>query len=102
MMDMRNTEIPTLVLTLLHFKLHDLENTGKDAVRCVQKKLLLLIATVERSIEEDPNVSIRHRAQVLDPYPSTLWKILRKDLDLRAYKIQLVQEIEVKRSSSKA
>ncbi|GFU39891.1 DUF4817 domain-containing protein [Trichonephila clavipes] len=54
------------------------------------------IATVERSIEEDPNVSIRHRSQELYPYPSTLWKILRKDLGLRAYKIQLVQEIEVK------
>ncbi|GFU34329.1 DUF4817 domain-containing protein [Trichonephila clavipes] len=50
------------------------------------------IATVERSIEEDPNVSIRHRAQ--DLCPSTLWKILRKDLGLRAYKIQLVQELK--------
>ncbi|GFY03708.1 DUF4817 domain-containing protein [Trichonephila clavipes] len=38
------------------------------------------IATVERSIEEDPNESIRHRAQELDLCPSTLWKILRKDL----------------------
>ncbi|GFU89724.1 uncharacterized protein TNCV_1058121 [Trichonephila clavipes] len=38
------------------------------------------IATVERSIEEDPNESIHHRAQELDLCPSTLWKILRKDL----------------------
>ncbi|GFX94714.1 DUF4817 domain-containing protein [Trichonephila clavipes] len=52
------------------------------------------IATVERSIEEDPNESIRHRAQELDLCPSTLWKILRKDLGLRAYKIQLVQELD--------
>ncbi|GFV51711.1 DUF4817 domain-containing protein [Trichonephila clavipes] len=52
------------------------------------------IATVERSIEEDPNESIRHRAQELDLCPSTLWKILRKDLGLRAYKIQLVQELK--------
>ncbi|GFY32327.1 DUF4817 domain-containing protein [Trichonephila clavipes] len=52
------------------------------------------IATVERSIEEDPNESIRHRAQELDLCPSTLWKILRKDLSLRAYKIQLVQEFK--------
>ncbi|GFS49726.1 DUF4817 domain-containing protein [Trichonephila clavipes] len=35
------------------------------------------IATVERSIEEDPNESIRHRAQELDLCPSTIWKILR-------------------------
>ena len=50
------------------------------------------IATVERSIAEDPNESIRHRAQELDLCPSTVWKILRKDLGMRAYKIQLVQE----------
>ncbi|GFU24028.1 DUF4817 domain-containing protein [Trichonephila clavipes] len=52
------------------------------------------IATVERSIEEDPNEFIRHRAQELDLCPSTLWKILWKDLGLRAYKIQLVQELK--------
>ncbi|GFX38541.1 DUF4817 domain-containing protein [Trichonephila clavipes] len=52
------------------------------------------IATVERSIDEDPNESIRHRAQELDLCPSTLWKILRKDLGLRAYKIQLVEELK--------
>ncbi|GFX22960.1 transposable element Tc3 transposase [Trichonephila clavipes] len=52
------------------------------------------IATVERSIEEHPNESIRHRAQKLDLCLSTLWKIFRKDLGLRAYKIQLVQELK--------
>ncbi|XP_016968744.1 uncharacterized protein LOC127012206 isoform X2 [Drosophila biarmipes] len=52
------------------------------------------IATVERSIEEDPNESILHLAQELDLCPFTLWKILRKDLGLRAYKIQLVQELK--------
>ncbi|GFX56848.1 DUF4817 domain-containing protein [Trichonephila clavipes] len=45
-------------------------------------------------IEEDPNESIRHRAQELDKCPSILWKILRKDLGLRAYQIQLVQELK--------
>lgn len=38
------------------------------------------IATVERSIEEDSNESIHHRAQELDLCPSILWKILRKIL----------------------
>ncbi|GFW46202.1 transposable element Tc3 transposase [Trichonephila clavipes] len=54
------------------------------------------IATVERSIEEDPNESIRRRAQDLDLCPSTLWKILRKGSEnsTRA-------RIEAKRSSSK-
>ncbi|XP_023021061.2 uncharacterized protein [Leptinotarsa decemlineata] len=52
------------------------------------------LAAVQRSIEEDPKESIRHRAQELDLCPSTLWKILRKNLGLRAYKIQLVQELK--------
>lgn len=53
-----------------------------------------VIAAVEQSVEEDPNESIRRRAQQLVLSPSTLWKILRKDLGLRAYKIQLVQELK--------
>ncbi|GFU81453.1 transposable element Tc3 transposase, partial [Trichonephila clavipes] len=60
------------------------------------------IATVERSIEEDPNESIHHRAQELDLRPSTLWKTLRKDLGLRAYKNPTRARIEAKPSSSKA
>lgn len=44
------------------------------------------ITTVELSIEVDPNESNRHRAQLilLILCPSTLWNILRKNLDLRA------------------
>lgn len=53
-----------------------------------------VVAAVERSVEEDPNESIRRRAQQLDLCPSTLWKILRKDLGLHAYKIQLLQELK--------
>ena len=51
-------------------------------------------AAVERSVEKEPNESIRHRAQQLELCSSTLWKILRKDLGLRAYKIQLVQQLK--------
>ncbi|GFU89771.1 DUF4817 domain-containing protein [Trichonephila clavipes] len=36
----------------------------------------------------------QRRRTELDLCPSTLWKILRKDLGLRAYKIQLVQELK--------
>lgn len=38
------------------------------------------IAAVSASVQEDPEVSIRHRAQQLGLCPSTTWKILRKDL----------------------
>lgn len=51
------------------------------------------IAAVERSVEEDPNESTGHLAQLLELYPYILWKFLRKDLDLRACKIQLVKEL---------
>ncbi|KAK5644329.1 hypothetical protein RI129_005629 [Pyrocoelia pectoralis] len=53
-----------------------------------------VVAAIERSAEEDPNVSIRHRAQQLELCPFTTWKILRKDLGLRAYKMQLVQKLK--------
>ncbi|CAK1602462.1 unnamed protein product [Parnassius mnemosyne] len=52
------------------------------------------IAGVARSVEEDAEMSIRRRSQLVGLCPSTTWKILRKDLGLRAYKIQLVQELK--------
>lgn len=52
------------------------------------------IAAVEASVEGDRNLSIRRRAQEIGLCPSTVWKILRKDLGLKAYKIQLVQELK--------
>lgn len=52
------------------------------------------IAVVEASVEENDNLSIRRRAQQIGLCPSTLWKILRKDLGLVPYKIQLVQELK--------
>lgn len=45
------------------------------------------------SIKEDPNESIRHSAQQSELCLPTLCKILLKDLSLRAYKFQLVQEL---------
>ena len=52
------------------------------------------IAAVQESVEEDANVSVRHRAQQLHLCRSTLWTILQKDLGLHPYKIQLVQELK--------
>jgi len=69
-----------------------LDSTHHPRRRTVRTKET--IAAVERSTKEDQNESIRHRAQELDLCPATLWKILRKDLGLRAYKIQLVQELK--------
>ena len=50
------------------------------------------IAAVATSVDEDREMSIRRRSKQLRLFASTTWKILRKGLDLTAYKIQLVQK----------
>lgn len=52
------------------------------------------IAAVSASVDEDPNLSIPRRAQQLNLSQTTTWRILRKDLGLHPYKIQLVQELK--------
>lgn len=52
------------------------------------------IGAVAESVHEDRELSIRRRSQQLGLSYSTTWRILRKDLSLKAYKIQLVQELK--------
>lgn len=52
------------------------------------------IDAVRQSVAENPNTSIRHRAQELSIPATTLHRILTKDLSLHAYKIQLTQELK--------
>jgi len=69
----------------------------EDAITPVRRRNVRTednIAAVNESVEEDPNLSIRRRSQELGLCPSTTWKILRKDLGLHPYKIQLVQELK--------
>ena len=49
------------------------------------------IEKLEASFEEDPAMSNRKRAQAVDINPTPVWSIARKDLKLKAYKIQDVQ-----------
>lgn len=53
-----------------------------------------VVAAVSGSVADDPNLSIRRRAQEVGLCVGTLWNVLRKDLGLKAYKIQLVQELK--------
>lgn len=46
------------------------------------------------SVRENPSLSIRKRGQELNIKKSSLQVILKKDLHLTAYKIQLVQELK--------
>lgn len=52
------------------------------------------IAAVSRGVEDDPKTSIRHHSQELNIKRSTLFNILYCDLHLKAYKIQLTQELK--------
>ncbi|XP_073832543.1 uncharacterized protein [Musca autumnalis] len=52
------------------------------------------IASVSESVAEDREMSIRRGSQQLGLCYSTTWKILRKDLGVKPYKIQLVQELK--------
>ena len=51
------------------------------------------IAAVREDVAESPNTSIRRRAQQLQLSATTLHRILKKDLSLHAYKIQLSKNL---------
>lgn len=53
------------------------------------------IAAVRDSVHENPRQSIPRRAQELGLSQTTTWRILRRDLGLHPYKIQLTQELKV-------
>lgn len=52
------------------------------------------IASVREDVTEHPNTSLRRRAQHLNLRKTTLYRILKNDLSLYPYKIQLTQEIK--------
>ena len=51
------------------------------------------VAAVPASVNGNHQLSIRRRSQQLGLCYSTTWKILRKDLGGKPFKIQLVQEL---------
>ena len=53
-----------------------------------------IIAAVSASIQNEPNQSIPRRSQELGIAQTTLWRIMRKDLGLHAFKIKLAQELK--------
>ena len=53
-----------------------------------------IIAAVSASIQIEPNQSIPRRSQELGIAQTTLWRIMRKDLGLHAFKIKLTQELK--------
>lgn len=53
------------------------------------------IAAVRESVQENPRQSVSRRSQELGLTASSIWRILRWDLGLHSYKIQLTQELKV-------
>uniref|UniRef100_A0A0K2U960 Putative LOC100572414 [Acyrthosiphon pisum] n=1 Tax=Lepeophtheirus salmonis TaxID=72036 RepID=A0A0K2U960_LEPSM len=52
------------------------------------------IVAASASIQDDPNLSLTRRSQLLGISVTSLWRILRKDLRLHPYKIKLTQELK--------
>ena len=50
---------------------------------------------MRESVRENPRRSISHRSQELGLSATSIWRILRRDLGLHPYKIQLTQELKV-------
>ena len=53
-----------------------------------------IIAAVSASIQNEPNQSIPRRSQELGIAETTLWRIMRNDRGLHAFKIKLTQELK--------
>ena len=53
-----------------------------------------IIAAVSASISNEPTQSIPRRSQELGIAQTTLWRIMRKDLGLHAFKIKRTQELK--------
>ncbi|EFN79652.1 hypothetical protein EAI_17038, partial [Harpegnathos saltator] len=52
------------------------------------------IVAVSESVQDNPRQSIPRRAQELGLSQTSTWRILRRDLGLHPYKIQLAQELK--------
>ena len=53
-----------------------------------------IIAAVSASIQNEPNQSIPRRSQEIGIAQTPLWRIMRKDLGLHAFKFKLTQELK--------
>ena len=67
----------------------DLKRIGKPR----SKRTLENLEAVRRSVSLSPRKSVRKRAYQLALNPCTLFRILKMDLNFKAFKIQLVQNL---------
>jgi len=70
-------------------------NNQPTPVRRRNARSVQNIAAVRESVRENPRRSISRRSQELGLSATSTWRILRRDLGLHPYKIQLIQELKV-------
>ena len=79
--------------------MHEFELLGrvsdlKNQTRARRARTLANIASVAHSVEENPGLSIPCRSLELGISQTILHRILHQDLCLKAYKVQLTQELK--------
>ena len=70
---------------------HDLPRSGRPRTGRSTEN----IAAVSESVRESPSASVRHRAQELAISKTSVHQILRIDLHLHPYKVQLTQQLNI-------
>lgn len=85
---------PAIVKLVEKFELLGQVSDVKNRNRVRRSRTTENIAAVARSVEENPGLSIPRRSLELDIPQTTLHRILHKDLSLKAFKVQLTQELK--------
>ena len=70
-------------------------NVQPPRVRARSARSAENIAAVRQSVQDNPRLSIPRRSQQLGLSSTSTWRILRLDLGLHPYKIQLTQELKI-------
>ena len=73
------------------FELLEQLSDVKNKTRARRSRTAENIAAVAESVEENPGLSIPRRSLELGISQTSLYRILHKDLGLKAYKVQLTQ-----------
>ncbi|KAJ8960505.1 hypothetical protein NQ318_013789 [Aromia moschata] len=89
----RSSEKSTLQRLVAKFETIGLVNNLPTPVCQRNARSAEIIAAVRVSVQENPRQSIPHRAQELGLSQTSTWRILRRDLGLHPYKIQLTEEL---------
>ena len=85
----------TLQRLVVKFEMIDSVSNKPTPVRQRNARSAENIAAVRESVQENLRQTILRRAQELGPSQISTWGILRLDLGVHPYKIQLIQEFKV-------